>query len=208
MRKRNGYQAYRGGRHPLRTAFLFLVLLVVLAFGTLEVIIAVGGRTDVEEQPDAMIILGCQVKPWGPSILLQDRLDAAITYLETEEGEFPIIVSGGQGPDEHMSEAQAMYEYLVDHGVDGQRIHLEDQSHNTKENLQNSKKLLGDLGYDPEEIEVLIVSNDFHLTRATMLAERYGMESSRLAAPATHITSKIKMFFSEPLALVKSFLLD
>ena len=60
-----------------------------------------------------------------------------------------------------------------------------------------------------EQADVLVVSNGFHLTRTRMLAERFGYgEVSTLAAPTTHIPSRIQMYIREPLALVKSFLLD
>ena len=56
---------------------------------------------------------------------------------------------------------------------------------------------------------VLVVSNGFHLTRARMLAQRAGFENiSTLAAPASHLPSRLYMYVREPLALVKSFLLD
>ena len=59
------------------------------------------------------------------------------------------------------------------------------------------------------EGDVLVVSNGFHLTRARMLAERFGYgEVSTLAAPTSHIPSRIQMYIREPLALVKSFFLD
>ena len=63
-----------------------------------------------------MVILGCQVKPWGPSILLQDRLDEALGYLE-DHPDMTVVVSGGQGPDEPSTEAQAMADYLIEHGI-------------------------------------------------------------------------------------------
>ena len=209
MWKPKGYHAYRGNRRrPLLRVLIVLLCLAVAAFAALEGIIFVGGQTRIDHQPDVMLILGCQVKASGPSIMLRDRLDAALSYLEMADETMTIVVSGGKGNDEHVSEAEAMYDYLVEHGVDSKRIHQESESRNTSQNLQNSKALLESLGYDMESTNVLLVTNDFHLTRAAMLAERYGIQTSQLAAPATHIPSRIHMFFREPLALVKSFLLD
>ena len=55
----------------------------------------------------------------------------------------------------------------------------------------------------------VVVSNGFHLTRARMLAERAGYDSvSTLAAPSSHLPSRLHMYVREPLALVKSFFLD
>ena len=56
---------------------------------------------------------------------------------------------------------------------------------------------------------VLVVSNGFHLTRARMLAQRAGFDNvSTLAAPESHLPSRLYMYIREPLALVKSFVFD
>ena len=120
------------------------------------------------------------------------------------------MVSGGQGPDEHISEAQCMYDYLTEHGVDGAQILLEDQSHNTVENLRYTVDLLTEEGYDPTA-DVVVVSNGFHLTRVRMLWNRVcggDYNLSTLAAPSSHVPSRLKMYIREPLALVKSFVFD
>ena len=102
-----------------------------------------------------------------------------------------------------------MADYLIQAGYSDAYIYLEDNSHNTAENLGYSLEVLEALSLDPAEDEILIVSNGFHLTRARMLAERVGYEHvSTLAAPSSHLPSRISMFFREPLALVKSFLFD
>ena len=143
-----------------------------------------------------------------PSILLQDRLDTALDYLE-DHPEMTIVVSGGQGSNEPTSEAACMADYLEENGVDPDQIRLEDQSSNTKENLIYSRELLEEQGIDVGEEGVLVVSNGFHLTRSRMLAERFGYgHVSTLAAPTSHIPSRIQMYIREPLALVKSFFLD
>ena len=89
-----------------------------------------------------------------------------------------MVVSGGQGADEHISEAQGMYDYLVAHGLEADRILLEDQSVNTVQNLAFSAK-----NFDKEKDEVLIVSNNFHVFRAVGIARRQGYQKvSGLAA--------------------------
>ena len=59
-----------------------------------------------------------------------------------------------------------METYLVSHGVDKARIHQEDASYNTYQNLENSAKMLESMGYDLADTRVMIVSNNFHLARA------------------------------------------
>ncbi len=181
----------------------------VIAFSALLGTILYGSNDHVRGEPQVMVILGCQVKSWGPSILLQDRLDKALDYWE-DNPDITIVVSGGQGPDEHISEAQAMYDYLVKNGVDGEQIIQEDQSHNTIQNLTCTKELLEEKGYDTDA-DMVVVSNGFHLTRVRMLWDRvFGSDEnlSTLAAPSTHVPSRLKMYIREPLALVKSFIFD
>lgn len=188
---------------------LAVLIAGVLAFGGLLGAVLWGSYDHVQGDPQIMVILGCQVKPWGPSVLLQDRLDKALTYLE-DHPDLTVVVSGGQGPDEHISEAQCMYDYLTAHGVDGEQILLEDQSHNTVQNLRYTVDLLTKAGYDTTA-DMVVVSNGFHLTRVRMLWNRVcggDYNLSTLAAPSSHLPSRLKMYLREPLALVKSFLFD
>lgn len=187
---------------------LTLMLLGALCFGGLFAAVMHGSFDHIRQQPDVMVILGCQVKPWGPSVLLQDRLEEGLAYWQ-EHPEMTIVVTGGQGSDEHVTEARAMADYLMERGVPREQILLEEDSHNTFENFRFTYQLLVQQGYDMEQTQVVVVSNGFHLTRARMLAQRTGFEEvSTLAAPSSHAPSRLKMYIREPLALVKSFLLD
>lgn len=200
--------SYKGRQFPLWAKALgSLVLAGVLIFMALLGQVLRGARDDVMGETQAIVVLGCQVKPWGPSILLQDRLDKALEYWK-EHPETVIVVSGAQGPDEPSTEARAMADYLMEKGVPEDKILLEEKSHNTIQNLTYSKQLLEERGYDMSG-GAAIVSNGFHLTRAKMLAGRVGYENiSTLAAPSSHVPSRLKMYIREPIALVKSFVLD
>lgn len=197
-------------RKPLWLKVLLgLVLAGVVTFGALFGAVLYGSHDHIRGDPQVMVILGCQVKPWGPSVLLQDRLDKALDYLE-DHPDLTIVVSGGQGPDEPVSEARCMYDYLTEHGVDEAQILLEDQSHNTVENLRYTVDLLAEAGYDTTA-DMVVVSNGFHLTRVRMLWSRVcggDYNLSTLAAPSSHVPSRLKMYIREPLALVKSFVFD
>ena len=153
----------------------------------------------------------------GAGWLLKDRLDAALAYWE-EHPDMKIIVTGGKGDDEHISEAQGMYDYLTAHGVDGAQIFMEDKSRNTWQNINNTFALMEREGWSLTG-DVLLVSSGFHLARIEMLWDRVragilrgeeynDQHISTLAAPVSHAPSAVQMFFREPLALVKSFLFD
>ena len=214
------YNRYRGNspqkeRNPWLAVLLVLVAAGVLAFGALEVYIGLHSRDSVAGQPQTMVIFGCQVKPDGPSILLRDRLDTALSYWK-DHPEIRIVVSGGKGDDEHQSEAQAMYDYLTAHGVSDAKILMEDQSRNTHQNIRNTLELLDggpfwDSIVTPGQCRYVLVSSDFHLARILMLWGRAAGRLdnvSTLPAPVSHAPSRVQMTFREPLALVKSFLFD
>lgn len=197
-------------RRALRAAVAAAILLACMAFGVLEGLVLSGDRSEIKGSPKIMVILGAQVKPWGPSVLLQDRLDTALDYLE-DHPEMTVVVSGGQGRDEHISEARCMYDYLTAHGVDGGRILMEEQSHNTWENLNNTFALLKQGEHRDEMGQVLVVSNGFHLARVRMLFGRVWegtYQLSTLAAPSSHLPSRVNSYVREAPALLKSWLLD
>lgn len=126
---------------------------------------------------DYCLILGAQMKDHGPSDVLRRRLDTAIVYLN-ENPDTKVIVSGGKGANEPVTEALGMYEYLVERGIASDRILLEEESGNTVENLQFTCKFL-----DPEEDSVVLVTNNFHMFRALGIARNMGYEKiSGLAA--------------------------
>ena len=209
-RKRVYVASYKGRRYPAwLKAVAALVLAGALSFCALLGAVLYGSYDHITGEPQVMVILGCQVMADGdPSVLLQDRLDTALDYLE-EHPDLTVVVSGGQGSNEPVSEARCMADVLIQGGVGEEQIRLEDQSSNTMENLVFSRELLAREGIEVEETDVLVVSNGFHLTRARMLAGRFGYgEISTLAAPSSHLPSRLYMYIREPLALVKSFLLD
>lgn len=206
----NGRSGYGGKRMPLwKRLILIAVCAAVVLFGGLRLFVSLNSHTVLNGTPQIMVIFGCQVKQDGPSVLLQDRLDTALTYWN-ENPNLTIVVSGGKGDDEHQSEAQCMYDYLVKNGVDKACILMEPQSRNTWQNVNYSLALLREKGYDTET-DVILVSSGFHLGRIKMLWERAAGTTetiSTLSAPVSHFPSAVQMFFREPLAVVKSFLLD
>lgn len=196
-----------GTGKTIRIVLLAVMAAALVFFAVLEGVIIAGSRTEMRGQPQVVVVLGAQVKQSGPAALLRDRLDTALEYLE-EHPELPVVVSGGQGRDEPTTEALAMRDYLTARGVDPDRIWMEDESHNTSENLLNTRALLAGKGYDAESTHLLVVSNGFHLARVRMLSERYGLEISTLAAPSTDLPARVSSYLREIPAVVKSFLFD
>lgn len=122
------------------------------------------------DNPQAVIVLGCQVRGETPSIMLKNRLDTALETLN-EYPDTVCVVSGGKGKGEDISEAEAMRRYLTENGIPESRIINEDKSKNTRENISFSKEILDERGID----RAIIVTNDFHQYRADIYARRNGL---------------------------------
>jgi Uncharacterized membrane protein len=196
----------RHGRR-LRIAAVALLLCAVLLAGIVLALVVNGASGTLRAEPTMVMVLGAQVRSYGPGPMLASRLNTAYAYL-TEHPDLPVIVSGGQGPDEHMTEAEAMRDYLVALGIAPARIIMEADSHNTQQNLVNTRQVLGALGIDLAEEHILIISNDFHLFRADFLARRYGYDCSTHPAPPIGQSATMSSYIREIPAVLKSFLLD
>lgn len=134
------------------------------------------------EDPDqTMIVLGCGLEGEQPSQMLWRRLTAAESYLK-QHPDIPVIVSGGKGSDEIMSEAQCMKNWLLDHGISEERIFTEDRSSSTFENLSFSRTVITENSL-PEKI--IIVTNNFHSYRAAMIARKQGYLYTSVPAKTT-----------------------
>lgn len=119
-----------------------------------------------------VVVLGCKVYGERPSIMLEERLKAALKYLNANP-DSACIVSGGQGADETISEAECMYLYLVNSGIAPDRIYKEDKSTTTRENLAFSYEIIKEQGL---EKQIAIATNNFHEYRAGKVADSLGLE--------------------------------
>jgi uncharacterized SAM-binding protein YcdF (DUF218 family) len=153
---------YRAVRVVLRTAFcLFIALFIAV-----ESLVIVNMFSSEDGDLNYIIILGAKVNDNGPSGALYERIKKAFSYLNAHPGTVA-IASGGQGEDEYISEAECIKQSLVSYGIDEKRIKLEDRSTTTAENIRFSSELI------PEGSTVGIVSNNFHIFHAKLLAEKY-----------------------------------
>ncbi|MDD2981224.1 MAG: YdcF family protein [Hespellia sp.] len=121
-----------------------------------------------EEGLGYIIVLGAQVRGTWVTNSLARRLDKALEYLD-KNPETRVIVSGGRGKGEEITEAEAMASYLMERGIAKNRIVKEDQSTNTRENLLNSKPFTR----NPQK-PIGLVTNNFHMYRALQIGKQCG----------------------------------
>lgn len=173
----------------------------VLLFLVVEGLILSQFHASPQAGADVCLILGAQIKESGPSDVLQRRLDRAIEYL----GESPdtlVVVSGGQGSNEPVSEAEGMRDYLVSRGIAQERIRMENESTNTVENLVFSGRL-----FDKSGNSVVIVTNNFHVFRAVSIAQKQGYGNVQGMAASTHRGNLLNNLLREFLGVLKDSLL-
>ncbi len=181
----------------IRVTAVLLFAAGLIVVGTIEAEILGDFNDWPAAGADYCVILGAQWRPDGPSDVLKRRLDAALVYLQ-DNPETRVIVSGGRGANEPISEAEGMKEYLVRAGMDEERILLEDTSVNTAENLSNSGLLL-----DKEQERVVLVTSNFHVFRACRIAEKQGYAHLEGLAASTYLPMLPNNLLREFLGVVK-----
>ncbi|MCI8770536.1 MAG: YdcF family protein [Lachnospiraceae bacterium] len=181
----------------IEQAFLGIVLIGVVGFGIILGILIREGKRTPSEKADYLIVLGAHVYGERMSANLGYRVQTAFQYLK-KNPETKVILSGGQGPGEDISEAEAMRRYLEGKGIAADRILLEDTSVNTEENIQNSAELIGDM-----EKSVVIVSNDFHIFRAKRIAKKQGFRKVEGLGSKTHLYTAPNAYAREVIAVIK-----
>ena len=169
------------------TAALLAVLLLAIAVPAGLILSAFSGRG--EPGGEILIVLGTTVNGTEPSPMLKQRLDAAVDYLNTYP-EAQCIVTGGKGDENNLSEAQCMFNYLTAAGIDESRITMEDRATTTVENLQNVRAML-----DTNEVDIL--SSDFHLYRAGLIAKEAEFIPTLIPAKTEPLSLLVPWFLRE-----------
>ncbi len=159
---------------------LLLVSVVWCIYTSIKMVNAYKNYPDKET---TVVVLGCKVNGDHPSKMLRHRLEAAYDYL-SKNNNIKCIVSGGQGPDEKMTEAECMYNYLIDLGISSDRIIKECKATNTYENIKFSYEIIEQMNL-PKDIT--IVTDGFHEYRASIIAKKQGINSFSVYAKTTKI---------------------
>jgi len=182
---------------------LFIVWLI--SFVVVVTIILTSAISDKNEKVDSVIVLGAGLKGETPTLVLLERLNYTIEYLN-KNSNTKAIVSGGQGFGETITEAEGLKRYLVSHGISEDMIIKEEKSTSTYENMIFSKKLYEKtIGKKLEK--VMIITNDFHMFRSKLLARRAGLEPYGISS-GTPWYIYPNVFLREYLAVFKSLIFD
>ena len=134
---------------------------------------------------DFILVLGCQINNDGTlTRLLQGRADRALEFaaMQKEHGkDITFVGSGGQGPNEVISEGEAIGNYLVSTGVAPERVLVENTSTDTVENFRNSVAVIRESGFEGEP-KIAFSTTNYHVFRAGILARRQGLEAQGIGS--------------------------
>lgn len=180
----------------LRRIFRLCLVIGTLFFLLVEGCIIWGMTRNCPEHLDYIIVLGAGLNGEKPSSVLEKRLESALTYMQTHP-QTKAVVSGGQGANESISEAESMKNWLLEHGIDSSRILTENHSTTTAENMrysfscialeeQNAEPVrltdsgqheLNNRAEHPQNINIGIATSNFHVFRALCIADRVKEEN-------------------------------
>lgn len=132
---------------------------------------------------DFIIILGCSIDKRGGLLpLLKGRVNRAVRFAWEQEiasgKPLKYVPSGGQGPNEVISEGSAMELYLLTHGAEDYEVFPEKKSRNTWENMVFSKKLIDQL---QPGAKIAFATTNYHMLRSGILARKAGIDAEGIA---------------------------
>lgn len=189
---------------PLR----ILLIVGIIIFIVVEGMIIMYPKKSVEKS-DYILVLGAGIRGENLTTTLRDRLNAAIKYMDETNFKGDIIVSGGQGPGESITEAEAMRRYLVKEGINNDKIILENKSTNTFQNFKYTKEKVEDEEkIDIVNADVTVITTDFHALRSSIIAKRNGYENIKFYSSNTEWYLVPSMYAREFFAFFKSLVFD
>lgn len=185
----------------MKIIFVSAVLVGSIIFLIVEGIIVKNGVADPKPNADYMIILGAKVNGTVPSKTLRARVYGTKEYLEKNKNT-KVIVSGGQGNGEDVTEAFAMKKLLINMGISENRIYMEEKSTNTEENIRFSKAMIEEQ-VKKKPYEVVIATSDFHIYRGISLAKKQGITNVSGCPSKPDKILMVHYYFREFFAVVK-----
>ena len=227
-----GYKVLPKWLKGVLCAGMSFFLATYIAFLSYSLATAASSKARLDALPKdeqlTVMIFGCYVRGEEPGRTLTTRLDAALSLLKRYQNA-DCIVSGGQGSNEAISEAEAMRRYLVSRGIAEERITLEDRSTNTSENLEYTFAILtgsesdgsaastpgspassnstdSAQSVDTDGRRLVGVSSEYHLPRIRMLSRALGREIETYPAYDANIGNTLIYTLREYMGVAKLWL--
>jgi len=158
------------------------ILAVLIFIVAMEVIISYGATFNNADNVDYIYILGAGIIEDRPTLELNYRLDKTVEYITKNKNVKKIVLCGGKGTDEKFTEAYVMEKYLLSIGIDKKMLIKEEKSTTTYENIKYASEIIEKIDNNFDK-KVALVSNDFHIFRAKLIADKMGLKLTGLTAP-------------------------
>lgn len=227
-----GYKVLPKWLKGVLCAGMSFFLATYIAFLSYSLATAASSKARLDALPEdeqlTVMVFGCYVRGEEPGRTLTTRLDAALSLLKRYPNA-DCIVSGGQGSNEAISEAEAMRRYLVSRGIAEERITLEDRSTNTSENLEYTFAILtgsesdgsaastsgspassnstdSAQSVDTDGRRLVGVSSEYHLPRIRMLSRALGREIETYPAYDANVGNTLIYTLREYMGVAKLWL--
>ncbi|MGL5634313.1 MAG: YdcF family protein [Sarcina sp.] len=207
----NKYEKIRPSKfyEKWRKKILVLISLVIGLVVATNLTMLVFAMNKNQDKVECIMVLGAGLEGEQVSETLKSRLDGALDYIANVEEYGFILLSGGQGHDELISEAEAMRRYLVNKGIPNEKIVLEDKSTSTFENFKYSKSIIEEkTKKNIDEVSVKVFTNGFHCMRSYFLGKRLGYGELTMNGTKTPYYLAPYYYFREIFAMGKSIIFD
>lgn len=156
---------------------------------------------------DYILILGCMIRKDGTlTPLLRGRVDRAVEFAKMQKEatgkDIMFVPSGGQGPNEVIAEAEAMYNYLVETGIPKEQILVENKSKNTFENFTYSMELIREHSDEPDP-QIAFSTTNYHVFRSGFYATKQGIKAEGIGS-RTKVYYWVNAYIREFIATLRS----
>ncbi|MDD4545665.1 MAG: YdcF family protein [Oscillospiraceae bacterium] len=182
---------------------IIIVIIAIIPLLSMIALTVYGNISSVNYNEDAVIVLGTGIRGEKVRGNLLKRLDQAAAYYGKNPDAI-IIVCGGQGGQEDITEAQAMENYLLTKNIPSANIIKEEKSASTYENLSFSKEILNE--HFPLGFSCVLITNEYNIYRATQTAQDIGFSAGHSAVNTPFYAAPAE-FLREMIFIMKMWVL-
>jgi uncharacterized SAM-binding protein YcdF (DUF218 family) len=154
----------------LKTNLKYALITALIWFTCLSISIYSYSKKYSNQKSDVAIVLGAGSHNGIVSLVFKERLNQAIKLYDSKKVEY-IIVTGGFGVNEEVSDSQAGKDYLLSCGLKMESVLIEEKSTITQTNLTEAKSIMEAQNFN----SALIVSDPLHMKRAMALSSKLGL---------------------------------
>jgi uncharacterized SAM-binding protein YcdF (DUF218 family) len=180
-----------------RVIKLIVIVFVILAVADIALVFGIAHYRRNIPKTDAVVVLGAAI--YTPA-LYNRTLEGLKLYQDGKAEQ--MVLSGGRIASADISEAQYMEKVLKANVNPAPKYILEEQSHTTYENIHNSRQKLDG------KLSIIIVSDEFHLARAVLIAKREGFANVYWSAPQPtyYSPNELRFYYARELLAMFSYL--